>query len=288
MVDLHFGCELKRGAPKDGDIGEGHVLGARSVQANGISIAYALEGPAEAPVVAFCNSLTSNFLIWDRVLAVLGGAYRVLRYDLRGHGGSTATTGEYSMRLLGQDFLALLDALGLRRVHVVGLSIGGMIAQQVAATARDQIASLTICASFAESAKGVWEPRIATARRDGLAPLLASTLSRWFAAETRERDPDLVEATGRMILGTSVDGYVGCAAALRDLHLTPMLRDIRAPALLIAGAEDVSAPPATMESMSNAISGSSLIVLPRAAHMLALERPLELAGLIGGFLERAR
>ena len=197
--------------------------------ANGISIAYALEGAAKAPVVAFCNSLTSNFLIWDRVLAVLGGAYRVLRYDLRGHGGTTATAGEYSMRLLGQDFLALLDALGLRRVHVVGLSIGGMIAQQVAATARDRIASLTICASFAESAKGVWEPRIETARRDGLAPLLASTLSRWFTAETRERDADLVEATGRMILSTPIEGYLGCAAALRDLHLTPLLGDIRAP-----------------------------------------------------------
>ena len=249
MVDLRPRRELKRGAAEDGDIREGYALGARAVEANGISIAYALEGTAEAPVVAFCNSLTSNFLIWDRVLAVLGGAYSVLRYDLRGHGGTTATAGEYSIRLLGRDFLALLDALGLRRVHVVGLSIGGMIAQQVAATAETDRKPHDLRVVCRER-----QGRLGAAHRDGmrdgLAPLLAPTLSRWFTAETRERDPDLVEATGRMILSTPIDGYLGCAAALRDLHLTPLLGDIRAPALLIAGAEDVSAPPATIESMT--------------------------------------
>lgn len=262
-------------------------MGVKRITAAGIGMAYALDGPAEAPVVALANSLASDMSIWDALVPSLTDRYRVLRYDLRGHGGSEASTGDYSIPLLGDDFIALLDALGIGRVHLVGLSIGGMIAQYVAATAPERVQSLVLCATASEGTPGIWEPRIAVARRDGLSPLVDATLSRWFTPGTRARRADLVAATGRMILATSVDGYAGCSAALRDLHLTPLLGAIRSPTLLIAGDEDVSTSPASMEALRQKIGNARLVVLAEAAHMLPLERPTELAGLIRGFLDRA-
>jgi 3-oxoadipate enol-lactonase len=261
---------------------------AAVVRANGIDVRYVIDGPTDGPVVVFSNSLTSDLGIWNEVAEALSGQYRILRYDLRGHGGTGATPGEYSIALLGQDLLALLDALHFKKVHLVGLSIGGMIAQFVAATAPHRFLSLVLCATSSEGVPAIWEQRLDIARSRGFDELIEPTLLRWYTPETHERDPKLIASTRRMISETSTSGYIGSAAALRDLHLTRLLAQITAPTLLVAGQNDASTPVAGMEAMCREIPDARLVVLPGAAHLLALERPKELVGLIGGFLERVR
>jgi 3-oxoadipate enol-lactonase len=256
------------------------------VRANEIDVRYVIDGPTDAPVVVFSNSLASDLGIWSEVAEALCGQYRVLRYDLRGHGGTGATPGEYSIALLGQDLLALLDALHFKKVHLVGLSIGGMIAQSVAATAPQRFLSLVLCATSSESVPAIWEQRLDIARRCGFGELIEPTLLRWFTPETHKREPELIASTRRMISETSTSGYVGSAAALRDMNLMSLLAQITAPTLLVAGQNDESTPVAGMEAMCRAIPDARLVALPGAAHLLALERPKELIGLIGGFLER--
>lgn len=257
------------------------------VRANGIDVRYLIEGPVEAPAVVFSNSLASDLGIWNQVAKALSRNYRILRYDLRGHGGTSTTSGEYSISLLGEDLLALLDALNFKKVHLVGLSIGGMIAQYVAATVPQRFLSLVLCATSSESAPTIWEQRLDIARHRGFGELIEPTLLRWFTPETREREPELIASTRRMIAETSTSGYVGSAAALRDMNLISLLAQITAPTLLVAGQNDESTPVAGMEAMRSAIPDARLIALPGAAHLLPLERPKELIGLIGGFLERA-
>ena len=261
-------------------------MSAQVVRANGIDVRYLIEGPAEAPVIVFSNSLASDLSIWNQVAEALSCNYRILRYDLRGHGGTTATPGEYSISLLGDDLLALLDALNFKKVHLVGLSIGGMIAQSVAATAPRRFLSLVLCATSSESVPAIWEQRLDIARRRGFGELIEPTLLRWFTPETHKREPELIASTRRMISETSTSGYVGSAAALRDMNLMSLLAQISAPTLLVAGQNDQATPVAGMEAMCRAIPDARLVALPGAAHLLALERPKELIGLIGGFLER--
>lgn len=236
-------------------------MSAQVVRANGINVRYLIEGPAEAPVVVFSNSLASDLGIWNQVAEALSCDYRILRYDLRGHGGTSATPGEYSISLLGDDLLALLDALNFKKVHLVGLSIGGMIAESVAATAPQRFLCLVLCATSSERVPAIWEQRLDIARRRGFGELIEPTLLRCFMPETHKREPELIASES-------------------------LLAQITASTLLVAGQNDESTPVAGMEAMCNAIPDARLVALPGAARLLALERPKELIGLIGGFLER--
>jgi len=232
------------------------------------------------------NSLASDLSIWDFQSTVLCRDFRVLRYDMRGHGGSASAAGDYTVALLASDLLALLDQLSIEHIHFVGISLGGMVGQHLGVFAKPRILSLSLCATSSETPPGVWEPRLAIVHEQGLAPIVEPTLSRWFVPLTRKRAPDLIESTRRMVAATTLDGYIGGAAALRDFNMTNRLGEIAAPTLLVAGEKDVSTPPSGMARMREHIPDSQLVVLPDAAHMLSLERPIELAGLIGGFLDR--
>jgi 3-oxoadipate enol-lactonase len=261
-------------------------VGVRRIRANGIDVAYTLQGPGHAPVVAFSNSLCSDLTIWDDISHALQMRYRVLRYDLRGHGQTDATESEYSISSLSSDFIALLDELAIPKVHLVGLSIGGMIAQHIAAVSPQRVSNVVLCATAFKASPGIWEPRIAAARSAGLAGLVEPTLARWFSEETRTRCPKMIDSVATMIAATSVPGYVGCAAALRDLSLSTIVGNISAPTLLISGGDDKSTTPSEMAELQSLIPRSDIVVLPRAAHLLPLERPYELTGLISGFLDR--
>src|SRR5919109_1826498 len=175
------------------------------ITANGINVNYTLEGPASAPIITLSNSLASNLSMWDPQTSVLTSRYRVLRYDTRGHGGTDAPAGPYSLDELTEDVRALLQALGITRTHFIGLSMGGMIGQIMALKYPQVLQSLVLCDTMSRvptEAKPMWDDRIRTAETQGMESLVEPTLARWFTAPFREGRPDVIEKVRTMIRTT--------------------------------------------------------------------------------------
>ena len=181
-----------------------------TVQINGLEVAYRFDGPENGHVVLMANSLMSSHAMWDWNVPALADRYRVLRYDKRGHGGTQTTPGTYSIAQLADDAVGLLDALQIKKVHFVGLSIGGMIGQQIGARFPERVYSLSLCDTASEMPpRSLWEDRFATARKEGLAGLVDGTIKRWFTDPFVQRAPQDIEKVRQMILETGVDGYIG-------------------------------------------------------------------------------
>jgi 3-oxoadipate enol-lactonase len=232
------------------------------------------------------NSLAADLTMWDGQAETLAQTFRVIRYDTRGHGRTEATRGDYSLDLLVDDVLALLDTLDIDQVHFVGLSLGGMIGQSLSARAPQRVKSLTLCATFAQTSYELWDQRIAAVRASGLAPIVDATVERWLTAPFRATHDSVVKAARAMIGKTSIDGYAGCAAAIRDMDLAHAAEKITAPTLLIAGAEDPSATPDMMRDLHRRIRGAEFTMLPDAAHVFTLEKPQAVTEIIGKFLAK--
>jgi 3-oxoadipate enol-lactonase len=239
--------------------------------ADGSRIHYRLEGPSDAPVLMLSNSLGTDLDLWERQLGAFPG-FRVLRYDTRGHGGSDAPAGEYSLDLLGLDAVALLDATGVDRVAFCGISMGGAIAQWLALNAPDRVSRLVLANTAALfGVPAAWEERIETVRRDGMAALAPGILERWFTARFRQASPEAVAPVEAMLLACPPDGYAGCCAALRDIDLRADLARIAAPTLVIGGAHDPATPPERAEELAAGIAGAELVMLD-AAHLSNIEQ----------------
>ena len=239
----------------------------------GMEIAYRLDGPADAPVVLLVHGLLTDHRVWDAVAARLSTRYRVLRYDLRGHGGSGIAPGPCTMESLGQDTVSLMDALGIGRVHLVGTSLGGMLAQQIAARHGERLISLTLAnTAAAQPAATAWQARIDLVRREGVAAVADSTLQRWFTAAFAARASAEVARMRAIMCETSTAGYVGCAEAIRDLAQLDLLSQIRVLTLVVAGSHDEATPPAQSLQLCEGIAGARLVSL-EAAHQCAFEQP---------------
>jgi len=251
---------------------------------NAVDTSYRLEGLSGAPVVMFSNSLAADLSMWDAQVARLGARYQTLRYDTRGHGATAEPAGAFSIEDLAGDAVALLDHLEIASVHFVGLSLGGMVGQAMGARHGDRLKSLTLCATASSMDPSVWEGRIEQVRRDGVAPLAQGTLERWFTAPFRASHPETVAAVGMTIAATSRAGYIGCAGAIRDMDLVPMLADIDVPTLVVAGADDPSTPPAMAQAIHERIAGSRLAVVERAAHLLNIEQADAFGDILEEFL----
>jgi 3-oxoadipate enol-lactonase len=257
------------------------------IQANGISIAYRIDGPADGPVVVLSNSLMSSHAMWDDTMPALTDRYRVLRYDTHGHGQSQVTPAPYSIALLAQDLVGLLDALQIQQAHLVGLSMGGMICQYVGAHHPERVLSLGLCDTASEMPpRALWEERFATARAQGIAGLVDGTIKRWFVDGFPAKAPDKIAAVRTMILATPVEGYLGCASAVRDMAQTTMLLKIKAPTLVLVGKQD---PACTVEQstvLHRMIDGSRMEVIDNAAHLSNIEQPAEFNRILRGFLDK--
>jgi 3-oxoadipate enol-lactonase len=259
------------------------------IRANGITMSYALGGLAGAPMVTLSHSLATDLGMWEPQVAALASRYRVLRYDTRGHGGTEAPAGSYSLDLLADDAQALLQSLGIARTHWVGLSMGGMIGQALALRAPELFASLVLCDTTSRvpsDAKPVWDQRIATAEGQGMEPLVEPTIERWFTAPFRSKRPDVVDRVRAMIRTTPPAGYVGCCHAIAALDLTDRLPAIRLPALVIVGEDDPGTPVAASRVIHEQIAGSRLVIIKSAAHLSNLEQPEEFNRALTGFLPR--
>jgi len=257
------------------------------LHAHGIDLAYRIDEPSRAPPwVVMSHSLACDHTMWDPQMRALRD-FRVLRFDTRGHGASEAPAGEYTMDQLAADAHALLDALGIEQFHFVGLSMGGMIGQQLALRVPLRMASLTLAdttSRYPAEARPVWEQRIAMVRARGMDALVPMTLERWFTADFRERNIETVAGIAAKIRATPVAGYIGCAHAISHIDLTARLSTIACPTLVIVGADDQGTPPAMAEDIVRAIDGSRLEVIPTAAHLSNVEQPDRFNALLHAFL----
>ncbi|MCX7630459.1 MAG: 3-oxoadipate enol-lactonase [Geminicoccaceae bacterium] len=241
------------------------------VEVPGVRIHYELGGPETAPVVVFANSLGADLSMWEPQLPALLGRYRVLRFDMRGHGASSVPPGPYRLEDLARDVLALLDALGIERVHFCGLSLGGAVGQWLGIHHPERLLSLTLCATACSfGPRATWEERIAAVERGGVEAIADAVLERWFTPAFRERRASEVARFRAVLCATSASGYAAAAAAVRDTDLCAELHRIAAPTLLIAGNADPATPPARLEELRAQIPRAELLVL-EAAHILNVE-----------------
>jgi 3-oxoadipate enol-lactonase len=257
------------------------------ITANGISVNYTLDGPASAPVVTLSHSLATDLSMWDPQMKALTARHRVLRYDTRGHGGTDAPAGAYTLEQLAEDARALLRALGIARTHWIGLSMGGMIGQTLALAAPDLFLSLSLCDTSSRipaEAKPLWQERIKTAETQGMEPLVEPTIGRWFTAPFREQRKDVVDRVRAMIRATNPRGYAGCCHAISALDLTDRLGAIKLPTLVVVGEEDQGTPVAASRAIQERIAGSRLEILPSAAHLANVEQPDAFTTAVTSFL----
>jgi len=257
-----------------------------NISANGIDIHYTVEG--EGPWLTLSHSLACNLHMWDEEAKRLSKRYKVLRYDTRGHGRTSAPAGAYTLELLADDLHALLAALGVQSTHFVGLSMGGMIGQTYALKYPGTFSSLALCdttSRYPAEAAGVWAERIKTVEAEGLEPLVESTLARWLTEPFRKAHPEVVATVAQMIRSTPVPGYVGCCYAIPNINLTARLKDIRCPSLVIVGKDDAGTPVAMAEDIHRALPGSRLVIIPDAAHLSNLEQPNAFNQALGDFID---
>jgi len=243
--------------------------------ANGIHINYEISGKVDAPVVVLSHSLGSCMAMWNPQIKFLEPHYQVLRYDIRGHGGSDAPEGAYTLGQLGEDIIGLLGVLCLDVVHWVGLSMGGMIGQYIALNHPDRLQSLALCDTAAvipQEAQPVWQERIHTACKEGMQALVQSTLERWFTLPYLNQNPPEVKLIREYFLSTPVLGYIGCSEAIRGLNYIERLSEIKTPTLIMVGEEDPGTPVTASEAMHKRIPNSRLVVLPSAAHLSNIEQ----------------
>lgn len=250
---------------------------AQTLEANGIRINYRLDpradGDPNAPVTMLSNSLLSSYPMWDDQIDVLTRDFQVLRYDTRGHGGTDAPEGPYSIELFVADVIGLLDALEIEKVHFVGLSMGGFIAQLMGVRHPDRVVSLSLCdTACVMPPADLWNDRIATAETEGVEGLIKGTLERWFTEPFRNTNTGAVDKIRNMIRATGVQGYVNCAKAIRDMDQCHLLGEIDKPTNIIVGADDPACPVAAAETLHAGIAGSKLVVLDNAAHLPNIEQ----------------
>ena len=258
----------------------------KTVNVNGVDIAYRFDGPENGRVLLVANSLMANGSMWDWNVPAFTDRYRVLRYDKRGHGQSNVVPGPYSIAQLADDAIGLLDALKIEKAHFMGLSIGGMIGQQLGARYPERIYSLSLCNTASEMPpRSLWEDRFQTARAKGLAGLVDGTITRWFTAPFIERAPQDIEKVRQMILGTNVDGYIACGSAVRDMAQSTMLLKIKAPTLVLSGRHD---PACTVDQgivLNRLIDGSQMVIIEDAAHLSNIEQPVRFNKAVREFID---
>jgi 3-oxoadipate enol-lactonase len=239
---------------------------------NGIEINYEVSGKEGAPWLVLSHSLACSVRMWDPTIEALKGDWRILNYDMRGHGATTAPKTPYTLDMLADDVLGLISSLNIKTAHYCGLSIGGMIGQTIALRGKHPFEKMvfadTTHAQPPEALKQ-WEDRIKTAEAKGMAGLLDSTMERWFTAPFRSSPA--AQKIAQLILATPVAGYVGCAHAIMGLNTSKRLKEIKVPVLAITGNDDGAA--GGTKFIGENVPGAKFVGIPQAAHIANVEQP---------------
>jgi 3-oxoadipate enol-lactonase len=254
---------------------------------DGTRIFYQFDGVEGRPVLLLSNSLGTTLEMWDPQIPALTGHYRVLRYDSRGHGRSDAPEGPYEIARLGRDAVELIDALNIETVHFCGLSKGGMVGMWLGIHEPDRIDRLVLANTSAYiGAPEVWNARIETVQRDGMAAIVPGVIERWFTPHFQQADPAAVERIASMLREIPPQGYVACCAAVRDMDQRAEIAAISAPTLVISGTHDGATPPAHAQLIAGEIAGAALVDLD-AAHLSNIEQADLFTRNLVGFLTLA-
>jgi 3-oxoadipate enol-lactonase len=250
---------------------------------------YQIDGAADKPALLFSNSLGSDLRIWDPLVPYLEKDFRLIRYDTRGHGLSEAAPPPYSASDLARDVVGLLDALQINAAVVCGLSVGGVIAQQLAVEYPDRVRALVLCDTGARIGTAAsWEERIATVKANGLTVLATPSMERWFSAEFRRQNSVAVRGYANMVTRTAVDGYVGTCCALRDADLTKAVASIAKPTLVLCGDQDIATPPDMARELADIIPDARMFLIAGAGHISCVEQPAVMATQIMQFLREVK
>lgn len=255
------------------------------IKTNGIEINCEIAG--EGPWVTLSHSLACNLHMWDEQMAALTKKYRVLRFDTRGHGQSSATPGPYTLEQMADDVKGLLDALGIKQTHWVGLSMGGMIGETFALKYPGVFQSMVLADTTSRrppDADQMWGDRVRLAQEKGMEALVEGTLARWFTEPYRNARKDVMARIGNDIRNTPVAGFVGCCQAIAKVDLLDRLKEIKCPALIMVGDQDHGTPPEMARQIHQNLSGSELLIIPSAAHISNIEQAAVFNQALLGFL----
>ncbi len=260
-------------------MGRSHVF----LRRNDIIQHVQISGPPNATPLLLIHSLGTCQHVWDPQIDTLSRSFRVIRPDLRGHGLSDVTPGPYSIEGLAADMLALLDGLGIARAHVAGLSIGGMVAQAMAAAAPERVGALILVdTAMVIPPANLWRERAATVRANGMEAVADAVLARWTTPGFAGNPAAL--GLRAMLLRTAPEGYAAAAEAIAAADLSAATARLTNPTLILVGAQDQATPPAAAEAMRDAIAGARLAVIADAAHIATIEQPEAITAAIAGFL----
>jgi 3-oxoadipate enol-lactonase len=256
----------------------------RTVTSNGVTLHVQLEGPEDGPVVMFANSLGTDLRVWDLLLPHLPEGLRIVRFDKRGHGLSDCPDGPYDMDALVTDAEAIIDAFGLRDITFVGLSIGGLIGQGLAARRPEVMRALVLMDTAAKiGSSEMWQERIDALRTGGIGSMAEAILDRWFAPEMRH-DAARLAPWRNMLTRTPIEGYIGCCAAIAEADFTQSTRALTLPVMAMAGSEDGSTTPEMVRATAD-LCNAAFHVIQDAGHLPCIEAPEQVGALITDFLK---
>jgi 3-oxoadipate enol-lactonase len=246
-----------------------------------------VQGPDDAPALMLSNSLGTTHRMWDDQVKPFTEHFRLVRYDRRGHGQSGCPRGPYTMERLGRDAIAIIDALGIEKMHWCGLSMGGMEGMWLGANAGERFDKIVLAnTSCHYPNKEFWNERIKLIReRGGLAPLADRLSEAWFTRNFRAREPATIERLKAGLAATPVEGYIACGEAVRDMDHRDLLAQITAPTLVIIGRHDPATTPEAGEFIRSRIPGASAAIID-AAHISNIEQPTQFTDAVLRFLAR--
>lgn len=250
-----------------------------------IGLHYRVDGPDDGAPVVFANSLGTDLRLWDPVLPHLPDGLRIIRYDKRGHGLSTCPPAPYTMGSLIADAENLLDYLNVKDCVFVGLSIGGMIAQGLAAKRMDLVRAMVLSNTGAKiGTRALWKERIGDVEKNGIESLADAVMERWFSADFRASAT--LELWRNMLTRQEDAGYAGCSEAISGTDFFGATAALRLPTLGIAGSEDGSTPPDLVRETVELVPGSDFHLIRKAGHLPCVEQPEEYARVLCGFLQQ--
>lgn len=262
-------------------------MSGRVTLASGVTLNTAVDGEAGKPWIVLSNSLGANLSMWDPQISTLSEAYRVLRYDTRGHGASDAPAGPYAFADLVGDVIGLMDAQEIDTAAFMGLSMGGMTGLGLALEHADRI-SRVVCADGRADApepfRAMWDQRMAAVSENGMEGIVDGTLATWFTQSWRDANPEGLAAIRSMVLGNDPAGYIACCEALKRLDYLRHLGEVSIPVLYVGGSEDKGAAPEVMRAMAVATPGAAFHEVPDAAHVANINQPEAFNRAIAGFL----
>ena len=248
----------------------------RFAEINGARLHYKIDGAVGLPWVVLINSLATDLTMWEPQIAALTRTCRVLRSDARGHGKSRATPAPYTIDLLVDDTFGLMNHVGASRACVVGLSLGGLTAIAAGLRRDPRVAGIAVCDSRAdmppEFVTGI-ESRNRLAREQGMTPIAEQMVGRWFTRPTLDSDAGVVSMVRQMILTTTVEGFVGCAEAVKCSGLMERLEELTCPSLFLVGDADAAVPVEVQRAMQTRVAGSRFAVIAGAGHLSNIEQP---------------